>query len=882
MALAVDVKTAFVVNHVEVISAKSWNQNPLGVAMTIDAPFPDKNYFREPPQLQEGRCPNNPMWTTRDVKNIDHSWYPVRNSRWAKFMNRYAISPIPPLGTDNSDGAGVSYSNTWTVDVPYKGFYGVKASVDYNGKIFIDNQEVIGPNTKPKISLYDSQSPVMGKKFLEAGQHQIRVEVSNDKKQNWSFIDKKIFSTADWSEKQTSTKKVTKGATNVDVIIKSSSASLYGANIDIKGLYSIGKAYGESMDFTDTKTVNVEVGKVYDVEFTSNSQKAKSSDVPVVYTGLHPANSSINVTNNGTTVKLKDGDGNDANATVTIVKTVGGTVKFTDDGKGFKVTAGISAERVRTTITLSWNDSKSSGRAINKFSVGDKVWTRTGKSGTVTKDVYIYPPNASENQNNNSNIKLRNKGEQVVQMEDYTDSSFDDIICSVSDGKFYDMQGRFCKFTVPSKDTVETILGGGLSGGSVKDGVSYSGPPISTYASGPLGPFITPTWKTDEEYIANFNGKTWTFTWDNVDFPERGTYDIQAAADDSVIVKLDGHEICKAGHYVQDGMQVHMFQATRGKHKIDVILTNLDFQAPFSQNPAVVAIKITKKTKVGTAVAKPWTDNPMGISASLIPPPCPKQISGVGIVTDVVIYDPGNGWTPPSNPGDPTPSYPVNLELDELISTDTGGINYGPGDIVCIKNTVTGEEECFEPEFGPFGQIERVIYPPPPILPPERIVTDPPPGEPPIVPRPPEERTASTVVKKLSGFTEWPEINVRSVYPKVPTGIGAQFVPKFKIVRDPIGIPRPEQLIQVTDLVGLKRTGFYEGKPYYGAVFYKDGIRYAGYYETPGKLVQIYDTLQESIDATVTTPPSAIQRQGTDINSNDPRLNIPGTPNNLI
>ena len=475
-------------------------------------------------------------------------------------------------------------------------------------------------------------------------------------------------------------------------------------------------------------------------------------------------------------------------------------------------------------------------------------------------------------------------------MEDWTDTSFDDLICSASDGKFYDMQGRFCKFTVPSKDTVETILGGGLSSGSVKDGVSYSGPPISTYASGPIGPFITPTWKTDEEYIANFNGKTWTFTWDNVDFPERGTYDIQAAADDSVVVKLDGHEICKAGHYVQDGMQVHMFQATRGKHKIDVILTNLDFQAPFSQNPAVVAIKITKKTKVGTAVAKPWTDNPMGISASLIPPPCPKQISGVGIVTDVVIYDPGNGWTPPTKPGDTTPSYPVNLELNELIPLDTGGINYGPGDIVCIKNTVTGEEECFEPEFGPFGQIVRVIYPPPPTLPPTTPPTDPPPGQPPITPPPPpgelptlpEEKASSTFVKKLSGFTEWPEINVRSVYPKVPTGIGAQFVPKFKIVRDPIGIPRPEQLIQVTDLVGLKRTGFYEGKPYYGAVFYKDGIRYAGYYETPGKLVQIYDTLQESIDATVTTPPSAIQRQGTDINSNDPRLNIPGTPNNLI
>lgn len=48
------------------------------------------------------------------------------------------------------------------------------------------------------------------------------------------------------------------------------------------------------------------------------------------------------------------------------------------------------------------------------------------------------------------------------------------------------------------------------------------------------------------------------------------------------------------------------------------------------------------------------------------------------------------------------------------------------------------------------------------------------------------------------------------------------------------------------------------------------------------QLVQIYDTLQESIDAQVTTAPSAIQRQGTDTNSNNPRLNLPGTPENLI
>jgi hypothetical protein len=114
------------------------------------------------------------------------------------------------------------------------------------------------------------------------------------------------------------------------------------------------------------------------------------------------------------------------------------------------------------------------------------------------------------------------------------------------------------------------------------------------------------------------------------------------------------------------------------------------------------------------------------------------------------------------------------------------------------------------------------------------------------------------------------------------TGAGAQFVPKFKVIRDPIGVPDKDKLIQVTDLVGLKRTGFYDGKPYYGAVFYKDGVRYAGWYETPGRSVQIYDTMQESIDGEVTTSPSVILRQGSDSGSNNPKLDIPGNPNNLI
>ena len=108
-------------------------------------------------------------------------------------------------------------------------------------------------------------------------------------------------------------------------------------------------------------------------------------------------------------------------------------------------------------------------------------------------------------------------------------------------------------------------------------------------------------------------------------------------------------------------------------------------------------------------------------------------------------------------------------------------------------------------------------------------------------------------------------------------GINLEVIPRLDVVRDPINVD-PEKLIQVTDLVGLKQTGYINGRAYFGSVFLKDGVRYAGVYETAGDLIQVYDTLQESITSRITTPPDAIPKYGTDTRSNNPNLNIPGTP----
>ena len=285
----------------------------------------------------------------------------------------------------------------------------------------------------------------------------------------------------------------------------------------------------------------------------------------------------------------------------------------------------------------------------------------------------------------------------------------------------------------------------------------------------------------------------------------------------------------------------------------------------FRNNPCGVVLEIKKDVNVATDTGKSWTENPIGVSGILVPPPCPKEVGGKGVVKDVVINDPGNGFTPAPPSPDET-QYPVALKLKKVRPT-VPGINYD-----CAKDTVVMTPDLgykLAPVCGPFGEIIDVLITPPIDIPPKPSV--------------PEDASGGRDDPSIPGddgsvvtFNRTPEIWIESA-----TGINAVLKPEFEIVVVPPLEELPPGILQVTDLAGIKQTGYYNGKPYYGAVFYENGIKYAGWYATAGQPIQIYDTLQESIDATVTTPPSAIQRQGSDVSSNDPRLDIPGTPQNL-
>ena len=414
-------------------------------------------------------------------------------------------------------------------------------------------------------------------------------------------------------------------------------------------------------------------------------------------------------------------------------------------------------------------------------------------------------------------VRLEVKG-NTLEMEEERSSSSRDLFCTINKGRFFDVQNgakkATCKFVVDDNQSGLT----GLSGGTSKDGVTYEGPSLFAYKDNRWGTFMNnhsvspllPPLNADNPEI---NGVK-TYSWKGVNFPESGQYDITFQADNDASLIINGIKVLSSQGY-EGTPQIFKVNITQGKYNVVVECLNVpDRTNIFNNNPTGFALVIRKNVTLRNTQTTPWSQNPVGVSAVLIPPPCPRRIRGKGIVTDVIVNDPGNGYLPPIAPTT-TPPSTLALIQTNVPGVPGGGAGAGAGGGTGVPGA---------PGVGV-------------------------PAVPLSIPSPP------------SG---------------APTGINASFRPQFEVVRDPVVID-PQKLLQVTDLVGLKQTGYVNGRAYYGAVYYDKGIRYAGFYETVGEPIRVYDTLRESIIAQVITPPSAILRQGTDIRSNDPLLNIPGT-----
>ena len=699
-----------------------WNANPMGIALAIVAPLPPIPVKELPPQND---CPSIPFWTTRFPTN--NLWWPVTlDDRWSQFMNKYAISPVPPLATESSDQGGVVFSTSWDIDAPYDGYYGIKGAVDNGGRILVDGSEVMSGGLGYRnsgLAGFRNNNPQTAKVFLSEGRHTITTEVINQDTTIYEQIDKKIFSTADWL---------------------------------------VPPPKGEERK-PGTLFVN-EGGQYY---------------------MLAGGNDLIEV----------DFDFN-----------------WKDDARdsGYLRQVSIQTEN---------------GPLVFKREARDRKGS-VGKTGTFKADKKYrvsFEGNAAD-----AGFRIVNTGPGPDQRQQRIE--FDD---NASNG--FDVNAQFTALTARNLSEAQVTPS---SGTKTIGGVTYSGPDITSYINDStdyLGPLLTPVYGDD--YESTHRNKKWTMTWSNVNFPETGQYKLEVLADDILIVRVDGVDVGQAETF--KGVNTTFFNVPAGNRTVELELVNADLPGDFSVNPTYAFARITKRITIDSGKSKPWVQNPVGISAIMIPPPCPKKEKGKGVICRVLVDDPGNGFAPPQGQG-----YPVGLEL-QSVEVETPGINYRCGEDQIIIEPSNGAELTYECDT--FGRITKV-----------------------------------NVVNPGFGFTRTPTITMSGPTGTGPseTGVNATFRPQFRIVRDPIVID-PDTIIQVTDLAGLKQTGYVDGRAYYGAVFYQEGVRYAGYYQTPGQLVQVYDTLQESIDAQVVTPPSAIIRQGTDIRSNDPRLNIPGTPDEI-
>ena len=173
-----------------------------------------------------------------------------------------------------------------------------------------------------------------------------------------------------------------------------------------------------------------------------------------------------------------------------------------------------------------------------------------------------------------------------------------------------------------------------------------------------------------------------------------------------------------------------------------------------------------------------------------------------GVVVQVIIKDSGQGYLPPPQT---VPQYPAIIELTGVTVTNPGfNHNCGVDTIEVIPSNGT----VLSYSCDPFGKIRSVS------------------------------------VDKGGRFTELPQIRMNT-----ETGVNATFVPNFDIIRDPQPVePVITDVVQVFDLVGLNINGYVDGKPYYGNVYYVNGIRYAGTSaKTSGTNIIVYDTQLASI-----------------------------------
>ena len=77
---------------------------------------------------------------------------------------------------------------------------------------------------------------------------------------------------------------------------------------------------------------------------------------------------------------------------------------------------------------------------------------------------------------------------------------------------------------------------------------------------------------------------------------------------------------------------------------------------------------------------------------------------------------------------------------------------------------------------------------------------------------------------------------------KTTQELNASFTPVFDVVRDPPCRTDAKDIVQVFDLVGLNVNGYIGGKEYYGNVYFKNGVKFAGSSTKSGTNIRVFES----------------------------------------
>jgi hypothetical protein len=820
MTLAIDIETTTITETI--ISSKSWNENPMGLALTIDAPAAPPPPQEQPPQ-QEGRCPNNPIWTTR-FPGAKEFWYPVnyRGKEIERTSSNVNVERVQVILYKQPGGVQPFYEanefGNYSTNIPELSKFtkfppfenDVAKSVQVSAGIKVILSQAAGQDLlSGKFKTIEFEGP--GIFDLPQNFIGIPLGLSSFVIANANPKSAKTSTTLGWSKflNRYAISPVrpldTPGSDGGGVIW----ANSWDIDIPYDGFY---KFVVEQDDY----------GKIYLDDQIINLSKV------FITRGRHTIG--VELENR----KTEAFDQVSQKIFRTLDWQVGSTTEekpvgsiFVKEGDSYYILIGGN-DIVEVDFVFNWYDDANFGYAVTKITIptetNDPVVLSRPLEGTIgsSKATGTFRADKKYGPISFEGVAARGKivdsgpaPEQRQQIIEFFDDNINDTISNAN------------LHAVNSRQLSPARLTGGLTGGISRDGVTYEGPSIFHYQDNRWSSYmnknsISPVIPGDP---ADASGRK-QFIWRGVNFSESGQYDIQFLADTNAGLIIGGTRVLSSQGFAENP-QVFKVNITQGVYDI-IVDSEYPYNSPETNNtqyfrdinPTGFALEIRKNISVlREGSGKSWKENPMGIGAILIPPPCPRRIRGKGVVTDIIVNDPGNGYLPPILPTT-TPPSTLALIQTNVPGVPGGGAGAGAGGGTGVPGGGAGGGTGV-----PGGAVPLSIPSPP------------------------------------SG---------------APTGINASFRPQFEVVRDPVVID-PQKLLQVTDLVGLKQTGYVNGRAYYGAVYYDNGIRYAGFYETIGEPIQVYDTLRESIIAQVTTPPSAILRQGTDIRSNNPLLNIPGT-----